>query len=171
MNFRATLPSLRALTGICRWPAEPSPPADLLFMPEDRQRHRRRKRIARLYLCGIILLVVTADLLLVRFAFSEANPFRALIGFLFGQMLASALLVVGVWHRLAWARYVLMLLFALTIAIFGMVALILGSRPDLATGNTYVLLTGGILLLLIADGWLLFSRRLHYLATSGGSGG
>ena len=64
-----------------------------------------------------------------------------------------------------------MLLLALMTGIFGMVTLILGSRPDLASHRTYALLTGGILLLLVANGWLLFSKRLHYLATSGGTGG
>jgi len=140
-------------------------------MPEDRRRHSRRKRIARLYLCVIVLLVAAADVLFVRFAFSEANPFRTLIGLLFGQILASVLLVFGVWQRLAWARYVLMVLLAVMTGIFGMVALVLGSRPDLATSKTYALLTGGIFLLLVANAWLLFSKRLHYLAASGGTGG
>lgn len=138
-------------------------------MPEERHRHTRRKRIARLYLTGVIVLIAGADALFVLFCFGESNPFPALKGLMFGQIIAALLLALGVWQRLAWARYVLMLLLLLMTGIFGMVTLVLGSRPDLATHKTYALLTSGILLLLVANAWLLFSKRLHYLATSSGS--
>jgi hypothetical protein len=135
-------------------------------MPEERHRHTRRKRIARLYLAAIILLIACADALFVLFCFGESNPFPTLKGLMFGQIFAALLLAAGVWQRLAWARYVLMLLLLLMTGIFGMVTLVLGSRPDLATQKTYLLLTGGILLLLVANTWLLFSKRLQYLAAS-----
>jgi len=140
-------------------------------MPHDPHRHQRRKRIARLYLCGVFLLILAADALLLRFAFSDSNPFPLLKGVLFGQVLAATVLVGGVWRRRAWSRYVLMGLLGLTVAIMGLVLLIIGTRPDLTGPYTYQLLCGGIALIVAADVWLILSKRLQYLVAVAGSGG
>lgn len=133
-------------------------------------KHAHRKKMARVYLVGILLLLCAADALLFWFSFSQHNPWRILVGLMFGQAFASILLLVGIWKRLPWARYVLAVLIFGVITIFALQALTLSGRPEIAAQMLAVIWTA-IGLLVIANTWLIRSKRIQYLASQPGSGG
>ena len=124
-----------------------------------------------MYLVGIAILIGIADVFLFTFSFSQHNPWRVLVGVLFGQVAGSALLLAGIWNRNPWARYVLLVLNFAVIMIFAMMALYLSGRPEVGDQRilTWVWLAVG--LLVVANTWLIRSKRIQYLATQPGSGG
>ncbi len=137
----------------------------------SRHRHTHRKRTARWFLAGIALLLIAAESFFFFFALGKNNPWKLLPGFLLGQTLATALLLGGVWRRMAWARYVLAALLLFTIALTTLCTLSLGSKPEGKDHPTLILLSAGIVSMTIAVTWLIRSRRIRYLATPPGSGG
>lgn len=141
------------------------------MQPERHHSHSHRKRVARFYLAGVLLLIITADALLLRFAFSNWNPWRMLIGLLFGQLMASMLLIVGMWRRQGWSRYVLIAVLWIMIGIFSLVALVIGSNPQIANVRVYIVLGTGLLLLILANVWVIVSKRLQFLVTAPSSSG
>jgi predicted membrane channel-forming protein YqfA (hemolysin III family) len=134
-------------------------------------RHAHRKRMARIYLIGILALICTADVLLFWFTFSQHNPWRIMVGLMFGQVIGSILLLGGIWQRNPWARYVLAVLNFGVIAIFAMQALYLNGRPEVGDQRMLSLIWIAVGLLTIANTWLIRSKRIQYLATQPGSGG
>jgi peptidoglycan/LPS O-acetylase OafA/YrhL len=137
----------------------------------SRHRHTHRKRTARWFLVGIALLLIAAELSLFSFALGKHNTWKLLPGFLFGQTLATALLLGGIWRRMAWARYVLAVLLLFTIALTTLCTLSIGSKPEGKDPQSLALLTSGAALMTAAVTWLIRSRRIRYLATPPGSGG
>src|SRR5688572_5170668 len=133
--------------------------------------HAHRKRVARFYLAGVFLLIIAADLLLLRFAFSGWNPWRTLIGLFIGQTIAAILLIAGMWRRQTWSRYVLIALLWITIGLVSLVALLVGSNPQLANPTVYLVIGTALVLLILANVWVITSKRLQYLVTAPGSGG
>lgn len=134
-------------------------------------RHAHRKKMARIYLVGIGLLLIAADVLLFWFTFSQHNPWRMLVGVMFGQVISSVLLLSGVWSRLPWARYVLAVLIFAVIGIFSLQALYLMGRPEVQDSNVLNVVWTAIALLVAANTWLIRSKRIQYLASQPGSGG
>lgn len=133
--------------------------------------HAHRKRIARFYLIGVFLLIIIADALLLRFAFSMWNPWRTLIGLLIGQTMASTLLIIGMWRRQSWSRYVLIALLWVMIGIISLLTLVIGSNPLWANPRVYLILGTGLLLLILANTWVIISKRLQFLVTAPSSAG
>ena len=131
--------------------------------------HTFRKRVARIYLVGIFLLVGVADALLARFSVSPVSPW--LIGVLFGQSISSVLLLIGIWRRQMWSRYVLIGLLFATIAIFSLAALMLSTHPESPLRPALMLVCPGIACMIAANTWLIVSKRIQYLATPPASGG
>jgi predicted membrane channel-forming protein YqfA (hemolysin III family) len=134
-------------------------------------RHAHRKRMARIYLVGIAILIGLADVFLFTFAFSRHNPWRILVGILFGQVAGCALLVAGIWNRNSWARYVLLVLNFVVISIFAMIALYFSGRPEMGDQRILTWVWSAVGLLVIANTWLIRSKRIQYLASQPGSGG
>ena len=131
--------------------------------------HTYRKRVARIYLAGIFLLIAAADFLFGWFAFEPRSPW--LLGVIFGQSISSILLVIGVWRRQTWARYVLIGLIFATITIFSLAALMLSTEPQIPMRPALQFLIPGIASLIAANVWLISSKRIQYLATPAASGG
>ncbi len=140
-------------------------------MSTEPHHHTHRKRAARFFLLGIFFLLAIANLALFSYAVSEINPWRVLIGVLLGYSLSAVLLLGAIWRRRPWARYVLIGMLWLMIAGFSLVALILGSRPELNPKRSLVLITVGVILMTVSNVWLIASRRIRYLASLPGSGG
>ena len=126
--------------------------------------------MARIYLAAISVLIVLADVLLFFFVFSEHNPWELLVAVLFGQAVSAPLLMAGIYRRKNWARFVLIAVIFLVIAIFTLAAVYIGSRQEYQ--NSYqiagVLIAVG--LLTIANTWLIRSKRIQHLARMGQSG-
>jgi predicted membrane channel-forming protein YqfA (hemolysin III family) len=127
--------------------------------------------MARTYLVGITLLICAADALLFWYSFSQHNPWRQLVGFMFGQAIGSFLLVAGIWKRMPWARYVLAILIIVVITVFSLQALYLIGMPDAIDQRTVTLIWIAVGLLVAADTWLIRSKRIQYLASQSSSGG
>jgi len=134
-------------------------------------RHTHRKKMARAYLIGILALLCVADAILFWFSFSVHNPWRWLVGLMFGQGISSILLLSGIWNRLPWARYVLAILIFGIITIFALQALYLTGRPEIGDPNILSVVWIAIGLLVIANTWLIRSKRIQYLSSQPGSGG
>jgi hypothetical protein len=134
-------------------------------------RHAHRKRTARIYLTIIFGLLCAANSILFWFTFSAHNPWRMLLAVMFGHTLASTLLMGAIWNRQEWARYVLIALLFAVAAIFTLVLLYIGSKPELSAPRVLTLMGTGIGLIIISNTWLIRSRRIRYLATPPGSGG
>jgi len=127
--------------------------------------------MARVYLVGIFGLVCAANAILFWFTFSQLNPWRSLVGVMFGQFLSTVLLLCGIWKRLPWARYVLATLLIAVVSLFGLVTLMLVNEPEVGGQGILGLIWFALGLLIIADTWLIRSKRIQYLASQPGSGG
>lgn len=127
--------------------------------------------MARIYLVGISILLCAADVLLFWFTLSQNNPWRILVGLMFGQIIGSILLIAAIWQRLPWARYVLAILIFGIITVFALEALYLIGRPEAGDQSKLNLIWVAVGLLVIANTWLIRSKRIQYLASQPGSGG
>lgn len=141
-------------------------------MPREKPHHSHahRKRVARFYLIGVFLLIMVADALLLFFAFSGWNPWQMLKGLLIGQIMASTLLIVGMWRRQSWSRYVLIATLWLMIGLLSLVTLVI-SNPFRAPAQVYLVLGTGLVLLILANVWVITSKRLQFLVTAPSSAG
>ena len=133
-------------------------------IPHTRQ---SRKRAARIYLACICALVLLADAALLMFVFSDSNPLEALIGVVVGQAVSTPLLIAGVWRRMAWARFFLIILLFVVAGIFGIVVVSMSWRPEARETAGIVRLTIAVALILGANSWLIRSKRIQYLARTG----
>jgi len=142
--------------------------------PSTHSHHRRqgsRKTAARWQLVALLVLIVASFGLLFSFAFSQRNHYPAMIGALFGGAATTLLLLVMVWNRQNWARYVLITVLLGTAGAIGLCLLFMLSNPEDAHGIHVPILGSGILGLMLSAGWLMFSQRISYLTTPAGSGG
>ena len=140
-------------------------------MSDDHSRPSRRKLVARIWLAVIFLLLRGADVLLVWFAFHPFNPWPSLRGLAIGSALGSTALIIGLWQRSPWTRYILVTVIILTGLIFTLPYMILLNNP--VAGDTQpkqAVLTGVVIYFLCAVP-LIRSRKIHYLASSPASGG
>lgn len=140
-------------------------------MPSDRHLHLHRKRTARLSLAAIFFLLAVSDAALARYTLGAQNPWPLLIGVLLGYTLSGLLLIAAIWRRRPWARYVLIALLWAVVGVYSLVALILGSQPQLRPNRSLLLIGIGVVLIVASNVWLISSRRIRYLASIPSSGG
>jgi hypothetical protein len=140
-------------------------------MPPTPHNHSNRRRIARVYLAAIFVLLTGANLLLFRFAIRSLDSWHNLIGPLLGYGMASTLLVAGVWRRIAWSRFVLIGLNWLMITLFSLAAAYLGSDTQFGSRHSMVMFGPPIALFILANVWLIKSRRIRHLVAPPSSGG
>jgi len=133
-------------------------------------RHSQRKRIARIYLVVIGAMILLADALLSHFVFSDNNPWEPLIGILFGQAVSAPLLIVAIWRRLNWARFVLIALLFVVVGIFGLVVLYTNSQIEYQDRWQLAVVAVALGILTIANTWLIRSKRIQHLARMGQAG-
>ena len=119
----------------------------------------------------IFILFTGANLLLLRFAIRSQDMWRNLIGMLCGYGLASTLLAIGIWRRIAWSRYVLIGLNWLMIVLFSLAAAYLGSDNQFGSQHAMVTFGPPVSLFIVSNVWLIKSRRIRHLVSPPASGG
>jgi len=136
---------------------------------DPHSRHSHRKRMAKIYLALISVLICAGDSLLLHFVFSDHNPSPVLLGFLVGQIGSTPFLIASICRRRSWARFVLIgLLFAIA-GIFALAAVYIGSTTEYFDPRYLVSITVAVGLLMIANTWLIRSKRIQHLARTGES--
>lgn len=140
-------------------------------MSEDHSRHARRKLIARLWLVLIFLFLRGADVLLVWFAFHPFNPWPSLKGLAIGSAITTTALLIGLWRRSAWTRYVLVGVIVFTGILFALPYMIFLNNPVVGDEEPKKAVLTGVIVYFLCAVPLIRSRRIHYLASSPGSGG
>ena len=133
-------------------------------------RHSQRKRIARMYLVAIAAMILVADAMLFHFVFSDKNPWEPLIGILFGQAVSAPLLIVAIWRRLNWARFVLIAVLFVVVGIFGLAALYTNSEIEYQDRWQLAAVAIALGILTLANTWLIRSKRIQHLARMGQAG-
>ncbi len=141
-------------------------------MALDTHRHRQRRRTARLFVVLIFVGFCIAEALLWYFTTHRLNPWPLLRGQVIGSALASTALLVALWQRKFWARYVLIIFVWYLVAIFGIVALVVTSdeyyKVDRKPVEAAVAAVGIYICINIV---LICSHKIQHLARPPGSGG
>jgi hypothetical protein len=137
----------------------------------DRDHHRQRRRSARLMLVLLFVTFSVAEALLWYFTNHRLNPWPFLRGHVVGGALITTVLLVGVWRRNLWARYVLIMFLWYLIAVFGIVAIVITNGADPIERRPAGAAITGTMLYLCGNVLLIRSRRLQHLAQPPGSGG
>lgn len=88
----------------------------------------KKKLRARLWLLAVLVVLAAANYLLFQFSFHEMNPFPITRGISFGSSLWSLALLIAMWLRLGWARYVLVTWLVLVILVQGLFVLRMNSQ-------------------------------------------
>jgi|SRR6478609_297057 hypothetical protein len=133
-------------------------------------RHSHRKRMARIYLVLISILIAMADLILFRFVMNKNNPWEFLMGALVGQIAGTPFLITAIYRRMYWARFVLIGLLFVVSGIFALTAIYVNSLLEFRDKSEIALILIAVGLLLIANTWLIRSKRIQHLAQTGPSG-
>lgn len=119
----------------------------------------------------IFAVLCCANVLLWFYASHRVNPWPILRGQVVGCALANTLLLVGIWRRQMWARYVLIVMLWYVVAIFGISALFIVGKPD-DFERMPVIAVGAALAMHVGMNVLLIrSRKIQHLAHTAGSGG
>jgi hypothetical protein len=128
--------------------------------------HERGHRTgnARLFLAIAFLIQRMGDAAVIWFAFSPENPALLLRGVAIGSGLCTSVLLVGVWRRLRWARYVLTGFSWAYVAIFGFRALQAWAEVKLVPADPHAVLIAGVILYAGATVILVRSRRVRHFA-------
>ncbi len=121
-----------------------------------------RTRYARHFLAAAGMLQRLGDAAVIWFTFSVDNQMLLLRGAAIGSLLCTSVLLIGVWRRLRWARYVLTGLNWGYIMVFGFCALQGWKNPTLS--EPYIALIAGVLLYAAANVILVRSRRVRHFA-------
>lgn len=140
-------------------------------MSEEHARHRRRKLFARLWLVVIFLFLRGADVMLVRFAFHPFNPWPSLRGLVIGSAICTTALLIGLWRRNPWTRYILVTAIIFTGTVFTLPYMILLNNPTPGDAEPKQAVLAGVITYFLCSVPLIRVRRIHYLASSPGSGG
>jgi peptidoglycan/LPS O-acetylase OafA/YrhL len=135
-------------------------------------RHTHRKRMARIYLAVISAIILVADLIFLRFVFSDYNPWgELLVGVLVGQMASTPLLIAAIYRRLYWARFVLIGMLFVVLSLFALVAVFMQSAGEYRNLPEIIGIGIGVIMVTIANTWLIRSKRIQHLARMGQIGG
>jgi hypothetical protein len=89
---------------------------------------KQRKLRARLWLCVILCVLTGAHYFFYRFSANQDNPYPLTRGLTFGLVLWTSALLLAMWLRLGWARYVIIALLAAGIAGYGLSVLMMTSQ-------------------------------------------
>jgi hypothetical protein len=122
-------------------------------------------------LCFTFVVLTGAHYLFYRFSVSILNPYPVTRGLTFGLTLWTTALLLAMWLRRSWARYVIIALLVISILVYGLTALMMTSQSVDSLSEPVHAALGGILLYMIALIPLGISRSLrHFLAprTAGG---
>ena len=125
--------------------------------------HTQKKRRARIWLAVVFLALTAANALFLQFAFHPFNPYPQLRGLVIGAMLWSLVLIVIIWRRQAWARYVLLTLMIGTVAGFALALLMISNNRLPITPDAVQPAAIAIGLYLAALVPLVGSRSIHHL--------
>ena len=131
---------------------------------------QQRLRQARIAVVMLFFALRAGDVGLWLFCTNPANPLQGLAGLVIGSILATTVLLVSLWRRSPWARYILMLVIWLAIAIFSAPGLMLIGGDMGVSRRSLVPLVAGVLCYAAVNVALMFSRRLHRLGTPRGCG-
>jgi peptidoglycan/LPS O-acetylase OafA/YrhL len=141
-------------------------------MPSDtHHRHSHRRRTARLFLVAVFVALTVAEIMLWHFTNQRTNPWPFLRGHVIGSALATTALLVGIWRRRLWARYVLIVFLWYLIGIFGIVVTVITSGEQKMDRTSVIAAVIGVVLYLACNILLIRSRRIQHLAQPAGSGG
>lgn len=140
-------------------------------MALDIHRHRQRRRIARLFVILIFGGFCIAEALLWYFTTHRLNPWPMLRGQVIGSALASTALLVALWQRKFWARYVLIIFVWYLVAIFGIVALVVTSDEYKAERKPVAAAVAAVGIYICINIVLICSHKIQHLARPPGSGG
>lgn len=130
----------------------------------------RRVRTARLLLVVLFFVMCAGDAAFWLFSVHRSNPLPAMQGLVVGSLLGTTALLVALWRRSTWARYILMLVNWLIIVAFSVPGLILLGGDAGASRRPLIPLFSGMLAYVIVNVALMNSRRLHRLGTPRGCG-
>jgi hypothetical protein len=133
--------------------------------------HQLLIRNARLWLCGVFFLLRAGDYLFWKFAFAPLNPAPVLRGMVFAGAMCTTILIVAMWLRRAWSRYVLCTIIVLMIAGLAMPVLVMLGGTVPSGPNMKAWAAGAIMLYSIALVPLASARSIHHIMkplTSGG---
>lgn len=123
-------------------------------------------------LLGIVALVVVAFVLLFTFGVNkEYNRWQYLNGIFLGGAIGNGILLVSMWQRRPWARYVLFVGLLAVMVVSAMFLIFMLGDPNDVGSPGVKLLASGVGLLALAAFWVIFSKRIKYLTTPPGSGG
>jgi len=118
---------------------------------------------ARIWLVVVFLLLTVAHYCFYRFSADPRNPYPLTRGATFGCVLWSNVLLVAIWLRHGWARYLLIVLICMAIGGFGVTMLLIGR--DFMEPASIRMVISGLAFYAVALVSLWISRSLsHYLA-------
>ena len=119
---------------------------------------------ARSFLALAGLLQRIGDAAVIWFTFSPGNSMQLLRGVAIGSLLCTSVLLIGVWRRLRWARYVLTGFNWVYITGFGFRVLEGWSEMKPTLSDPDAVLSAGVLLYAGATVLLVRSRRIRHFA-------
>jgi len=123
-----------------------------------------RKRVARCYLIVALLAMRGGDFLLFWYLSLPGYASAAHSGAIVGSLLWTTALFVGVWMRQSWARYVLITVNCVFIALFSYPLFVSWGQQQITLTLPHRLLLGGVLLYAGATTLLVCSKRVRHLA-------
>ncbi|HEY3901583.1 MAG TPA: hypothetical protein VGM54_23430 [Chthoniobacter sp.] len=114
------------------------------------QHSRKRKRWAKIWILVVFFLLTVAHFFFYRFSTDSLNTYKVSEGMTFGCALWSTVLLVAMWMRLGWARYVLGALICVSIFGFGALVLVLRSESIASMPTAMWTAAAGILFYIAA---------------------
>ena len=133
-------------------------------MTEHSHDRGHRTKHARTFLLIAMVLQRLGDAAVIWFTFQSANSMSLLRGVALGSLLCTSVLLVGVWRRLRWARYLLTGFNWIYIMGFAFVALLAWSEEPPTITSPYVAVIAGVALYAAANVILVRSRRVRHFA-------
>lgn len=125
----------------------------------------RRKRVAKGFLALIFVALRIADALLLFYVALPGNESALFTGAVAGSILYTTTLIVGIWRRQSWARYVLITLNWAFTAVISYPVFVAWGRRELSMTLPNQLLVAAVVLYAASTALLICSRRIRHLAT------
>lgn len=152
-------------------PDAPSLLGSALTMVSDPRSPLLRRRRGRTWLALILVVLTVANLSLGYYCAHRMNPWPVLLGLVVGGMLTQLLLIVAIWRRQPWARYVLIFYLWAAIGVFGIAILSLTNDLSRIDRKPFAAAVAGVCLYLLANVWIIRSRSVQHIAQPGSSRG
>jgi hypothetical protein len=130
-----------------------------MFDPE--LHHKKRRKQARLLIFVAFILVRLGDPLLLLYSFQPLNPTPLLRGLVIGGIVSTTACFAVVWRRQIWARYLLIALLWLLMALFSVPAILAMGNNEMALLSPYWMTLLAVLFYGIANTLLIRSRRIR----------